>query len=488
MHKIAIMNLLNNKDRNAYVIFTREPAPGKTKSRLMPYYDAEQCAELHRCFLRDIAHEMKRAEKRSAFDIIVAYTGGEPVFLKKLFGKKTIFIEQRGTDLGQKMENAITDVLEMGYEKAVLTGTDIPELRADAIEAAFDKLDNSDVALGPTADGGYYLIGMKEAHHEAFNARIYGVSSVFEETLSSIRDSGLSVSTVDKYQDIDTREDLADFRERVQNDAILKKTSTGRFVMNNRKVSVIIPVYNEERIAGCMTDQLRRLTCGRSDAEVIFVDGGSTDRTLDIIEAGDSGDCAQEMINSGGSADRSSGVKCAGFKVISSKKGRGIQMNVGAEASTGDILFFLHSDSILPDDFIDEILICMKTHSFGCFGVRFRSGNFFMFTNRVISNHRALMRGLPFGDQGIFIDRKLFYSIGMFPEYPVMEDYELSRRLRSSGVRPAMTRSRITTSDRRYGKGTLSIVATEFRMWNLRRLYRKGLAPEKLAEMYKDER
>ena len=254
------------------------------------------------------------------------------------------------------------------------------------------------------------------------------------------------------------------------------------------KVSVIIPVYNEERIAGCMTDQLRRLTCGRSDAEVIFVDGGSTDRTLDIIEAGDSGDCAQEMINSGGSADRSSGVKCAGLKVISSKKGRGIQMNVGAEASTGDILFFLHSDSILPDDFIDEILICMKTHSFGCFGVRFRSGNFFMFTNRVISNHRALMRGLPFGDQGIFIDRKLFYSIGMFPEYPVMEDYELSRRLRSSGVRPAMTRSRITTSDRRYGKGTLSIVATEFRMWNLRRLYRKGVAPEKLAEMYKDER
>ena len=111
-----------------------------------------------------------------------------------------------------------------------------------------------------------------------------------------------------------------------------------------------------------------------------------------------------------------------------------------------------------------------------------------MLTNRIISNHRALMRGLPFGDQGIFIDRKLFFSMGMFPEFPVMEDYELSLRLRKNGIKPVMTRSRITTSARRYGKGTFSIVTTEFRMWNLRRLYRKGVSPVKLAEMYRDKR
>ena len=111
-----------------------------------------------------------------------------------------------------------------------------------------------------------------------------------------------------------------------------------------------------------------------------------------------------------------------------------------------------------------------------------------MLTNRIISNHRALVRGLPFGDQGIFIERELFFETGMFPEIPLMEDYEFSKRLRRYGIRPGMTAKRILTSDRRYGTGTKAILSTEFRMWNLRRLYRKGMGPEELAEMYRDVR
>lgn len=446
------------KKRNAYVLFTREPVPGFTKTRLMPYYTAEQCAELHECFLRDIAHEMMSRD----FDIIVSYTGGEPSFLKKTFGRKAKYIEQRGNGLGQRMENAISDVLAMGYEKAVLTGSDIPELEAETIEASFAMLSASDIVIGPTSDGGYYLIGMKKLLHEAFDVKTYGVSTVFEETVSAIEAKELTVAKVDEYHDIDTNENLADLRRRIVEDIHLRRSETGRFVAENLRISVIVPVFNEEKTAGSMKAQLKKATQGRSDIEVIFVDGESTDSTLEVL--GDD------------------------FTVLRSKKGRAVQMNTGAINSTGDVLFFLHCDSTLPEDFISEIKNCMKRKLFGCFGVKFDSCNFFMLTNRIISNNRAVLRGLVFGDQGIFIDRRLFFEEGMFPEIPVMEDYQFSRILKRMGYRPAIARRRIMTSSRRYGKGTVSIVKTEMLMWYLRMLYRHGADPGRLKDMYKDIR
>jgi rSAM/selenodomain-associated transferase 2 len=224
-------------------------------------------------------------------------------------------------------------------------------------------------------------------------------------------------------------------------------------------ISVIIPVYNESHNIGSMMDQLRPF---RDEVEVIFSDGGSTDDTLSLI--GDE------------------------FKVVRCEKGRGKQLNEGALASCGDVLFFLHCDSVIPDDFPAEIRNCMMKKPFGCFGVRFDSANFFMLTNRIISNHRARFRGLAFGDQGIFIDRKLFFETGAFPELPVMEDYEFSRTLKRMGYRPVMTRHRILTSSRRYGKSTVSIVKTEMLMWYLRMLYRHGTDPGRLRVLYKDIR
>ncbi len=489
--------------KNALIVFTREPVPGKTKTRLMPYYTPEQCAELHLCFLRDISREMKHG--LIGEDMFICYTGGEPVFLRKTFSYAADFFEQTGEGLGIRMENAISHVLELGYDKCVLIGTDIPEIQAETIRNAFDALDGNDIVVGPTTDGGYYLIGMKEVRHEAFDVKLYGIGTVYEETVSLMEKAGLTVATVDTYSDIDEREDIADLRDRLRNAKAKNRTSsvkaicrpgnsnsyeecrcpeesktrkklfrfrspdsrtmqtrvsaTERFVSENTSVSVIIPVYNESDTIDRMMDQLESF---RDEAEIIFVDGGSTDDTAERI---------------GGR-----------YRIISSEKGRGVQMNAGAAASSGDILFFLHCDSELPPDFVEEIKRCMRTHKAGCFGVRFPSRNFFMLTNRLISNHRAFGRGLPFGDQGIFIDRNLFFDMGMFPEIPVMEDYEFSRRLRQRGIRPGMTKKRIVTSARRYRKGTAGIAATELAMWNLRRRYRRGDDIEELAEIYRDIR
>ena len=450
--------IVRRKKRNAYILFTREPVPGLTKTRLMPYYTAEQCADLHKCFLRDIAREMKGRD----FDIIISYTGGDPIFLKKTFGRKAKYIGQRGEGLGQRMENAISDALSMGYEKAVLTGSDIPELEAETIHAAFAMLSAADTVIGPTADGGYYLIGMKKLHHEVFDVKTYGVSTVFEETVSAAEKRGLTVAKVDEYQDIDTREDLADLRRRIIADKRLRRSETGRFVAENIRISVIIPVFNEEKTVREIQAQLRDIAPDRNEAEIIFVDGGSTDGTPELLGRD--------------------------FKVLKSEKGRGVQMNTGAISSSGDVLFFLHCDSRLPEDFLCEIKRCIRKKPFGCFGVKFDSRNIFMFTNRVISNHRAVFRGLVFGDQGMFIDRKLFFDAGMFPEIPVMEDYEFSRRMKRMGYRPVMAHRRILTSSRRYGKGTASIVNTEMLMWYLRMLYRHGADPGRLRDLYKDIR
>lgn len=442
------------KDK-ALIIFTREPAAGKTKTRMMPYYESGQCADLHLNFLKDIYREVRKTDA----DIIVSYTGGEPRKTRAVFGDDKEYIEQRGDDLGHRMYHALEDSFALGYKKLILIGTDIPELRAESLSNAFDKLDADDIVIGPTADGGYYLIGMKNLHGEAFDVRRYGGSSVLTDTVRSIEKAGFSIAYADTYHDMDDRDDLAGYLRRMRTDRRLRNSATGKFIKSNAKISIIVPVYNEAATIRKMCDQLMQY---RSDAEILFVDGGSMDDTLDII-----------------------GNK---FDVLTGAKGRAAQMNLGARESHGDILFFLHCDSVLPPRALDEIRKCIANNEYGCFGVRFVSSNFFMLTNRLISNHRAFSRGLPFGDQGIFISRELFFDMGMFPEIPIMEDYEFSRRLVSAGIKPGKTTHRITTSARRYGTGTISILRTEYKMWNLRRKYRAGTDIDEIAREYRDIR
>ena len=232
-----------------------------------------------------------------------------------------------------------------------------------------------------------------------------------------------------------------------------------RSLMRTCKVSVIVPIYNEEKVIGDLLESLRRI---KDRCEVILVDGGSTDRTLDYIDSG--------------------------FKLLHSPKGRAHQMNLGAEESTGDILFFLHCDSELPKKPLEQIRYVMKDYRVGCFGIAFHSANFFMLTCRLISNHRIKDRKVVFGDQGIFIDRKLFFDAGMFPELPVMEDYQFSLNLKSRGEKIGITKSRIYTSDRRFPEGTVPKLREMWKMNRLRKKYRDGVDIEEIADMYADVR
>ena len=176
------------------------------------------------------------------------------------------------------------------------------------------------------------------------------------------------------------------------------------------------------------------------------------------------------------------------YRVIQSEKGRAIQMNLGAEESSGDILFFLHCDSILPKGFIKEIREGMKHSLAGCLGIRFKTPSPLMGICSFISNHRVLDRKVMFGDQGIFVDRDCFFAIGEFPILPLMEDYQFSLNLKKQGIIPYLAKKRIITSDRRFQGNFIHKLSLMWKMNRLRARYRKGEEIEQLAKEYRDIR
>ncbi|MGN1166521.1 MAG: TIGR04283 family arsenosugar biosynthesis glycosyltransferase [Lachnospiraceae bacterium] len=442
--------------KNALIIFTRVPVEGQTKTRLMPYFTPKQCKELHICFLKDIAKMCGECDT----DVFVCHTPeDEHHILHDIFGTEAQYFLQTGEGLGVRMYQAIETVLSNGYEASVLIGTDVPEVSSKDIRQAFEILKTKDVVFGPTADGGYYLVGMKEARKETFEKQTYGHASVLENTIHGLRESGLTVGLGKKKYDIDTREDICAYRDRMRKYPSLQKTWTGKYLMRTTRISVIVPIYNEESTIDHLLKQLEPV---KDRCEIILVDGESTDSTLDHI-----------------------GLE---FRVLHSEKGRAKQMNLGARESTGDILFFLHCDSELPEKWMEQIRYVTKDYRFGCFGIAFHSKNFFMLTCRVISNHRIKDRKVVFGDQGIFIDRKLFFDVGMFPDIPLMEDYQFSLTLKERGEKIGITKKRIHTSERRFPEGTIPKLREMWKMNRLRKKYRDGVDIETIARMYDDVR
>lgn len=191
--------------KKAIICFTRVPKPGVTKTRLLPILTGDQCAKLHTAFLKDLASVYENV----AADLYVSYTA-DPDWqdLKAIFPAAKDFFAQEGADLGEKMYRAICNVLKIGYESVVLTGADLPLLGKTHLETGFSALDGADVAIGPTSDGGFYLIGMKSPHEEVFRVSGYGGATALENTLAAGRQAGLKVALTLPCDDVDTPEDL----------------------------------------------------------------------------------------------------------------------------------------------------------------------------------------------------------------------------------------------------------------------------------------
>jgi uncharacterized protein len=197
--------------RNALIFMTRVPIPGKTKTRLEPFLTPEQCAALHTAFIKDIYYTLKAVNA----DIIGSYTPEKhKATLQSILGEKVELTPQIQGGLGERMYQSISDCFAQGYDRCILIGSDIPTISAEVINGAFASLENKDIVIGPTEDGGYYLIGMKKPFKEVFDNKFYGVKTVYRAALESINNAGLSYSEVQRCYDIDVFEDLLLMLER----------------------------------------------------------------------------------------------------------------------------------------------------------------------------------------------------------------------------------------------------------------------------------
>lgn len=207
--------------KQAVICFTRVPRPGQTKTRLLPILSPEQCAQLHWSFLKDLNAVYGQVEA----DLFVAYTPDpEWESLKQVFPTAR-FLVQKGKNLGERMYRAIRTVLALGYEAVVLTGADLPLMGKAHLDSGFAGLLAGDVVLGPTSDGGYYLVGMKEPRKAVFHVEGYGGDSVYHNTITAARQAGLTVSAALPCDDVDTPEDFCKLAAQASPDS-----HTGRYI------------------------------------------------------------------------------------------------------------------------------------------------------------------------------------------------------------------------------------------------------------------
>ena len=191
--------------KKAIICFTRVPRPGQTKTRLMGLLSAEQCAELHWAFLKDL----NRVYVKLDADLFIFHTP-DPRWeeLKPIFPLAKGFYPQVGEGLGKKMNNALNSVLALGYDAVVLTGADLPAMGTSHLQSGFHSLHHADVTLGPTSDGGYYLVGVKAPAPYLFENQTYGSGSVFDSACSAAAAAGKTFCPTLPCNDVDTPEDL----------------------------------------------------------------------------------------------------------------------------------------------------------------------------------------------------------------------------------------------------------------------------------------
>ena len=225
-------------------------------------------------------------------------------------------------------------------------------------------------------------------------------------------------------------------------------------------LSIIIPCLNEGAVIGGALEAL--VPYRQRGVEIIVVDGGSNDDTL---------------ANAHDGADH----------VVSTARGRALQMNAGAALASGEIMLFLHADCRLPPS-ADALIMDGLRHarkSWGRFDVRLSRRSPVLRIVGELMNLRSRVSGIATGDQGIFINRTLFEAVGRFPEIPLMEDIELSRRLKRH-ARPLCIPDPVTVSARRWEKH--GVLRTILLMWRLRLAYWCGADPRTLALRYAPHR
>ena len=219
-------------------------------------------------------------------------------------------------------------------------------------------------------------------------------------------------------------------------------------------ISIIIPTLNEEDNIALLAENI-----AGSDIEVIIVDGGSHDRTVELAEKNN-------------------------FPILSSTQGRAAQLNLGAAEAKGDILIFLHADTRLPENYKEEVakILGQRENIAGAFRLSIENPTPAMRFIAACANLRSSLFQLPYGDQAIFVHKKSFIRLNKFPELPIMEDYLFIKEAKKYG-RIGLSKKCVKTSARRWSK--LGTVRTTLINQLVIIGYYCGVSPRRLASLYR---
>ena len=395
------------------IVFSRFPLPGQTKTRLIPALGALKAAWLQRQLTEMTLRAIHPFTKQTGIDCEIHYDGHYFRKMRQWLGPDYIYRPQASGDLGRRLANAFRRAFDQGCEKVVIIGTDCPAINDAYLRDAFGALDHHHLVLGPSTDGGYWLIGLNKPAN-IFENITWGGSEVLASTLQQAEKLRLSYALLDTLTDIDEPQDLDKLPP--------------YFKPHTSYLSVIIPALNEE-------DHIERaiLSVQGSGIEVIVADGGSSDATVERAKQMD-------------------------VQVIQTQTGRSYQMNQAAKTATGDVLLFLHADTFLKKNTsagsstaINQMFSALSNPDVG--------GGAFTFTTdypalalaliEAFVNWRSCMLHLPYGDQALFIRKSLFDKLGGFAPLKIGEDIDLVQRMKQQG-RLAHLRSQAVTSGRRW--------------------------------------
>ncbi len=417
------------------ILFTRYPVQGQVKTRLIPVLGAEGAAQLHKQMTEFALQEALA----TGHQVQVHYMGTDEKSMQEWLGDDIIYVPQGEGDLGQRMHAAFQHAFATVAPdaKVLLMGSDCPDNRRDNLLHALALLDTVSCVLGPAADGGYYLMALRGAESVAKNSFFadiaWGTDVVFSQTITKVAE----YATVSCLQDVDFAEDIP------------------------AKISVVIPTFQEEqRIAKAIASAKVGF-----DVEIIVADGGSSDKTCAV---------AQRM-----------GAKV--FVCPQEQRGRAQQMNYGAQQAAGDIVLFLHADSLLPLQWDREVRQVVKQSTDPILGYfRFAvSGDFWGKSCLTWGTNVRAERFLkPYGDQGLFLRKTDFFALGAYADVPILEDVYLVNAMKKKGKLCALSLPMLTSGRRWQERGFLRVtlfnqvvlIAAAFGvdLKKIRKAYREG--------------
>lgn len=432
------------------MIFTRYPLPGQAKTRLIPMLGPTGAARLQRRLTETVVETARQAcsagEKRD-IAITICCTGGHHRDFRAWLGPDLRYESQDTGHLGARLQKAFARAFTGGATRVLAIGADIPGLSPGILQQALQGLNDNDVVIGPAADGGYYLIGMKRVHAELFASIDWGTERVFAQTQAAATALGRTVALLPILNDIDEPGDL----DNLSTDPRFADLFSGKPM-----ISVIVPTLNEE----AHIETTLQCLCEADGIEILVADGGSLDATRTIAEG-------------------------FGATALNISGGRAAQMNAGAAKAKGRILLFLHADTQLPQGFAEMIHAALDDPTIVAGAFRFRTdgtGKAMRLIEK-IAHLRSFRGQWPYGDQGLFMEKRVFNEESGYAPLPIMEDFELVRRLRRRG-RIVTLRQAATTSARRWQQ--LGIIRTTVINQLMVLGYLLGLPPKAMKRFYRD--